>query len=270
MKNAGRGHHVDHYKTSTSFRSFRAAGDFGRNRLFADRRADQFVARSISFGGELGKDAPGPDLGLHRRSVDRQGRVERVGRRALRGQYLRRLHSRSRAQVRRLRKPGEELRRRNVRISARHLCRPRRQCLGHRRPGQGRQGSPGLQVQSRRQGPARARQARNGRRRSGHVQRAVFGAGRAQWRYFCRRRTRRQHQFAYRQILQGRQVHQDLGKERQRTRRVRHAARAGDGLARTPVRRRPQQQPHPDLRSGRQVHRPMAAPIWGRKRAARR
>ena len=43
------------------------------------------------------------------------------------------------------------------------------------------------------------------------------------------------------------------GKKGSRARRVRHAARAGDGPARTPVRRRPQQQPHPDLRSGRQI-----------------
>ena len=49
------------------------------------------------------------------------------------------------------------------------------------------------------------------------------------------------------------------GKRGNGARRVRHAALDRDRFARPPVRRRPRQQPHPDLRSGRQVPRRMEA-----------
>src|SRR6266436_5313272 len=47
---------------------------------------------------------------------------------------------------------------RDVRLSARHQCGPRRKCVGDRRPGQGRHGAPGDQVQPRWKRPDAARQ----------------------------------------------------------------------------------------------------------------
>ena len=52
-----------------------------------------------------------------------------------------------------------------------------------------------------------------------------------------------------------RQIHQDLGQEGNRPRRVRRAARHRDRFRRAAVCRRPGQQPHPDFRPGRQIPR---------------
>ena len=65
-------------------------------------------------------------------------------------------------------------------------------------------------------------------------------------------------------LHQGRQVHQGVGQERIGTRRNQRAAHHRDGFARPAVRRRSREQPHPDLRSGRQVSRRVAAVRHGR------
>ena len=67
------------------------------------------------------------------------------------------------------------------------------------------------------------------------------------------------HQRPHRQVLQGRQVHQGVGQGRQRPRRVQRAAWPRLRRGRPPVRRRPRQQPHPDLRPGRQAARRVEA-----------
>jgi hypothetical protein len=80
-------------------------------------------------------------------------------------------------------------------------------------------------------------------------------------RHLRRRRPRRHVERAHREVLEGRQVHQDVGKKGSAPGDfdVAGTARAGDGLARAAFRRRSRQQPHPDLRSGRQVPRGVAA-----------
>ncbi len=212
--------------------------------------------RSIENAAKM---PPGRTWGSTAGVCDRSRRHQRVGCGALRRQFLRRLESRPDAQIRRLRKPGEELRRRDVRISARHLR--RRDGNVWVTDGQGKDGKGHQVFKFSPDGKVLLTLGKAGDcgRRSGQVQRAVRGSGRAQRRHLRRRRPRRQHQFPHREVLQGRQVHQDLGEERHRARRVRHPAHARHGFARTPVRRRPQQQPHPDLRPGRQIHRPVAA-----------
>ena len=100
--------------------------------------------------------------------------------------------------------------------------------------------------------------------RTGRVQCAERRGRRAERRHLRRRRPWRQHQRAHREVRQGRQVHQDVGQEGHGAGRVRHAARARDGFARPAVRRRPRQQPHPDLRSGRQVPRRSGSSSAGR------
>ncbi len=70
-----------------------------------------------------------------------------------------------------------------------------------------------------------------------------------------RRRPRWHHERPHREVFKGRHVHQDLGRERFGTRRVRHAALARDGFDRPSVRRRPRKQSDSDLRSGRKIPR---------------
>ena len=160
-------------------------------------------------------------------------------------------------------------------LSARDPRRQGRQHLGDRRAGQqaaprARRAAgfaaaagagedhrpPGVQVQPRRQA---ADDARHGRRRP--RRRLLLPAERrprrAERRHLRLRGTRvdRRLERARAEVRQDRQVPQVVGQVRQGTRRVRSAARAGDGLEGTPVRRRSRQQPHPDLRSGRQVPR---------------
>ena len=69
--------------------------------------------------------------------------------------------------------------------------------------------------------------------------------GRAQRRYFCRRRSWRfsgaAYQRPHREILQGRKVHQGMGPSWIGAGRIRCAARLGDGLRRPPVCCRPRQ-----------------------------
>ena len=82
---------------------------------------------------------------------------------------------------------------------------------------------------------------------------------RAKRRHLRRRRPhRRRHgrrQRAHREVQQGRQVHQDLGQERDGPRRVRRDPYPGLRFERAAVCRRSSEQPNPDLRPGRQVHR---------------
>ena len=231
--------------------------------------ARQFGAQSLQVGHRLG--AARTPLGLDRRRRRRPRRFERLGLRALQHSRaalgyqaraavrLRRLEPRSDPQVRRLGQAREVVRRRAVRVPAWPPRRSRRQRLGHRQHRQGRQGPSGVQVQPRRQGADAARQGRRRRQRPGRVQRAVGRARRAERRHLRRRRPWRQQQCAHRQVRQDRQVHQDLGPEGLGSRRSRHSPCARHGFARPPVRRRSRQQPHPDLRSGRQAPRFLVA-----------
>ena len=111
------------------------------------------------------------------------------------------------------------------------------------------------------QGQASDDAGQAGRRgeRSGHVQWPIRRPGRARRQHLRGRRSWRRDQRAHGEVHQGRQVHQDLGQEGLRPRRLRYAACARHGFRRTPVRRRPQQQPHPDLRPGGEIPRRVAS-----------
>ena len=222
-------------------------------------------------GTQFGKLPDGRTWGSTAGIGDRSRRQEHLGRGALRRLRaaighearrpvrLRRLEPRADPQIRRERQTGEELRRRNVRVAARPLGRPRRQRVGDGRRRQGRQGPPGLQVQPRRQGADDARQGRRRRQRpdefnapsavlvapNGDIFVADGHGGNTNARIVKFDKT-------------GKFI-KTWGKKGTGARRVRRPARAGDGFARTAVRRRPRQQPHPDLRPGRQFPRAVDA-----------
>ena len=88
-----------------------------------------------------------------------------------------------------------------------------RQRLAHRRAGKGREGTPGLQVQPGRKAPPDAREGGSRRRGSGRLQSAVRRGGRPQRRHLRGGRARRGLERAHREVLEGREVHQDLGQE---------------------------------------------------------
>ena len=84
-----------------------------------------------------------PPVGIDERRRHRQGRQVDLGRRALRQQQLPRSRRPNQdsersdhPEIRHQRQARQELRRRHVDLPARHSRRPRRQHLGHRRPGQ--------------------------------------------------------------------------------------------------------------------------------------
>ena len=158
-----------------------------------------------------------------------------------------------------IRQTAGKFRCRHVRISALHRRRPRRQCVGHRRRRQERQGPGGGQVQPDRQGAADLGQGGHARRRSGLLQSAVRRGDRAQRRHLRGRRPRRGFQCARRQVLENRKVPDRMGQEGHRSGRVRHAARHRSGFARTGLCRRPFEQPDPGVRRGRQIPRRLAA-----------
>jgi len=82
----------------------------------------------------------------------------------------------------------------------------------------------------------------------GHLQPAVGRAHRSERRYFRRGRTRRRFQRAHREVLEA-ESYKDLGQEGKQIRgEVRHSSRPRHGFQGAAVRRRPRQQPHPDLR----------------------
>ena len=89
----------------------------------------------------------------------------------------------------------------------------------------------------------------------------VVGAERRHLRH--RQPPQRQEQ-SRREVHEGRQVHQGVGQERIGPGRDQRAAHDRDGLARAALRRRSREQPHPDLRSGRQVPRPSGGSSAGR------
>ena len=126
----------------------------------------------------------------------------------------------------------------------------------------GRQRRPsGVQADAGRQSAADARQEGRRRSRQRRVRCANRSRRRAEWRHLRRRRPHgRRHgrrQRAHRQIRQDREVHQDVGQEGHGPRRIRRASHAGVRFTRPAVRRRSSEQPHPDFRPGRQVHRPV-------------
>ena len=82
---------------------------------------------------------------------------------------------------------------------------------------------------------------------------------RAERRHLRRRRPRPADQRPHREVLEGRQVHQDVGQPRRGRSRSRGAACAGVRFARPAVRRRPHQQPRPGVRPGRQAARVVEA-----------
>ena len=63
----------------------------------------------------------------------------------------------------------------------------------------------------------------------------------------------------YRQVLERRDVHQDMGQNRNDQRGFQRPPRLDDGFPGTAVRRRPVQQPGPDFRPGRRLHRDLDA-----------
>ncbi len=126
--------------------------------------------------------------------------------------------------------------------------------------GQGRQGPSGVQVQPRRQGADDARQARRGGQRARHVQRAVRG------------RWSRPNGDIFVADGHGAETNARVVKFTKDGKFIKAWGKKGTGpgefdmphtiaidSAGPPVRRRPQQQPHPDLRPGRQVPRPVDA-----------
>ena len=205
--------------------------------------------------------------------VDKRRHVD-LGRRAVRRQHVPRLPADPILKFDARRQAAPQLRRRHDDLPARHPCRPRRQRLGDRRPGQ--------------PAPARARRAAGlaapactGDDLIGHQ---VFkyspdgkllmtlgkaGGGRDA-DYFYQPNdvlvapngdifVSEGHSSAEgstRAILKFDKTGSSsrvIGQFRQRPGRVRSAPRAGDGLEGTAVRRRSQQQPDPDPRSGRQL-----------------
>ena len=76
---------------------------------------------------------------------------------------------------------------------------------------------------------------------------------RAERRRVRQRRPRADVEQPHREVLGRRPLYQGMGRQRQRTGPVPRAARARARFARAAVRRGPRQQPHPDLRPGRQL-----------------
>ena len=166
----------------------------GRGRLVGEpgrRAGSQLRAQPLQDRRRLGEDARGSDLGLHERGRDRPRRQVHLGGREVRRQHLRGLQPSRPPQVRRRRSAGQELRGRPLHLPARHPRGPRRQRVAHRSSSQGREGSPGLQVLSRGQGPAHPRQGGSGRRGAGHLQPAQRRRGGAERRHLRGRRARR-------------------------------------------------------------------------------
>ncbi len=127
------------------------------------------------------------------------------------------------------------------------------QHLDHRRPLAHR-----LQDEPGRPHPQRARRARQCRRdarvrASAAVRRADRHRVRTGGRHL-RDAGPRQGRFQGRQVRQGRQLHQDLGQARLRSRRIQHRAFDRGRPRRTSPRRGPQQCPHPGVRRRRQVY----------------
>ena len=177
--------------------------------------ADQQRRQSVSRHPRLGAAHAGEKaVGRVQRRRHRPGRQDRVGDRPLLAgdrAGLSRHQGQPDPPFRRIRQGDQELRRRNVRVAARHPCRSRRQCVGDRRArgdprraqevsGRGQKGQRGRQVQSRRQGADDAGQAgREGK-----------SAGRAD------RSQRRHHRSRQRRHLRGREPYQRRGSQSHR------------------------------------------------------
>ena len=154
-------------------------------------------------------------------------------------------------------KRPEDVGREDVRVAARHPRRSQRLPVDHRRP--------------------RARTASASRCSSSHATASwsmtlgtagvagdspdTFNGRDRRGRRAERRhlRLRRPRQLAHREVLEGRQVHQDVGQERRRSRRVQRAAHDLLRLARPPVGRRSIEPADSDLRSGRELPRSVDA-----------
>ena len=166
-------------------------------------------------------------------------------------ELVRRPHRGADPEVRRGRQAARALGRGDVHLPARRDRRSRRQPVGHRRARRERQGPPGLQVQSRRQGADDARQGRRQRLDARSLRSADRRRRRAERRHLRHRQPSQRQEQPRRPVHQGRQVRQGVGQEGIGPRRDQRAAHDRDGFARPAVRRRPREQPHPDLRSGR-------------------
>ena len=161
-------------------------------------------------------------------------------------------------EIRRGRQAARRLGRRDVRVPARRDGGSRRQSLGDRRAGRGRQGTSGRQVQSRWQGGADARQGRRQRRRQGSLRPAHRRRGLPRRRHLRDRQPSQRQEQPRGAVLEERRVRERVGPQGIRPRRVQRAAHDRDRLARAPVGRRSREQQDPDLRSGRHVPRRVA------------
>src|SRR4029077_18784279 len=122
-----------------------------------------------------------------------------------------RVRSRADSEIRRVRETRNQLRRRNVQLSARYFRGSGRQHLGLRRESQERQGRNSDEVQFGGKTPDDVRQARSRGRWPRYVQRTLRRFGGAEWRYLRRRWTWRRYQRADREADERRQVHQGVG-----------------------------------------------------------
>ena len=163
-------------------------------------------------------------------------------------------------------KSAEELRRGHVRVSAQPRDGQRGKHVGHGRPGEGRQGPAGFQVEPGWQGSDDPWQGGRRGRRSGHVQSAERRRDCARRRYFRFRRSQRRHGNA--RVVK---FSKD-GKFIKQWGKTRIGARASSKF-RTRWRSIPRggcssgdrgQQSHPDLRPGRQISRPSGSNSAGR------
>ena len=203
-------------------------------------------AESIFHDRKVGPAAGGQNVGLDQRRRRRAGRAH-LGRRALRRQHVRRIApARRSSSSTPTGKLLQELRRRHVRLPARHPRRPRRQCLGHRRA----RASDGKGHQVFKFSPdgkllmtlGKAGVAGDG---PDDVQPALRRRRRAERRHLRRRRPRRRRRTCAHREVRRRTASSSRrwGKQGTGPGEFERAARARDRLAGAAVRRRPRQQP---------------------------
>ena len=220
----------------------------------ADNR-DESMIEMLNRSGAL---PSGRTIGRRARSISRDG--NRLGGRALRRQHLRRLEPARRSSNSIRRASSSELRRGHVRLSARHPRRSRRQRLGHRRA----RAATARDIRS----SSSARTAKvlltlgkAGRRRGAATTSSIspptwLVAPNGDIFVADGHATARNARIV--KFTKDGKFIKTWGK-RLGAGRVRTAARLRDRLAGAAVRRRPREQPHPDLRSGRQVPRRVEA-----------
>ena len=211
-------------------------------------------------------------MGRDERGRDRQRRQVDLGRRAVRREHVPELEAGSDPEVRRVRQAGQELRLGADDLPARDPRGPGRQRLDDRRAGQqapaARGAAPDAPLP-----PAPAKIIGHQVFKFSPDGKLLMTLGKAgggrEAEYFYQPNdvlvapngdifvseghSSRDGQCARPEVRQERQVPQVLGQVGQGARRVRSAARAGDGFEGAAVRRRSRQQPHPDLRPGRQL-----------------